>query len=334
MKKVGLRRILTGIILIIVTTGTVGCGRKTPEPLVRSAFLLNTFVSITLYDRKDEALLDECMELCQKYEGLFSKTIETSEIYQMNHRKPGERTFTVSEETAEVVKKGLEYSCLSGGAFDITIEPVSALWDFTGQNPEIPSEELLGEALKNVGWQNVEAEGNKITFKNDETTMDLGAIAKGYIADRLKEYLAGRGVESGIINLGGNVLCIGKNPNGQPFQIGVQKPYGEQQETVAALSVEDKSVVSSGVYMRHFEKDGVNYHHILNPETGYPYNNGLLQVTIISDLSVDGDGLSTSCFALGLEKGMELVDSLDNVSAIFMTEDGELHYSKDADEWQ
>lgn len=319
------------MILIMVTTGLAGCGRKTPEPLTRSAFLLNTFVSVTLYDRGEEALLDECMELCRNYEGLLSKTIETSEIYRMNHRKPGERTFTVSEETAEVVKKGLEYSRLSGGAFDITIEPVSALWDFTGQNPEIPSQESLSEAVKKVSWQNVEAEGNQITFKNDETTMDLGAIAKGYIADRLKEYLVGQGVESGIINLGGNVLCIGKNPNGQPFQIGVQKPYGDRQETVAALSVEDRSVVSSGVYMRHFEKDGVNYHHILNPKTGYPYNNGLLQVTIISDLSVDGDGLSTSCFALGLEKGMELVNSLEHVSAIFMTEDGTLHYSEDAE---
>ena len=147
----------------------------------------------------------------------------------------------------------------------------------------------------------------------------------------MKAYLKEKGVNSAVINLGGNVLCVGSRPDGSPFKIGLQKPYATHTETVAALDITDMSVVSSGVYERHFIKDGVNYHHILDPSTGYPYENGLIQVSIISPLSVDGDGLSTTCFALGLEKGMELIDGMDGIYAVFMTEDGTLHYTEGAE---
>lgn len=157
--------------------------------------------------------------------------------------------------------------------------------------------------------------------------LDLGAIAKGYIADKMKEFLVSKGVKSATINLGGNVLCIGKKTDNTPFRIGIQKPFADRSETIAILDIEDKSVVSSGIYERYFEKDGTFYHHILNPDTGYPYDNHLVSVTIISDQSMDGDGLSTSCFALGLEKGMELINSLPDVHAVFITDDYQLHYS-------
>ena len=183
-----------------------------------------------------------------------------------------------------------------------------------------------------MGYEKLEVEGNKILFSDDGTTIDLGAIAKGFIADRMKEYLLDQGVKSAIINLGGNVLCVGANGK-NPFRIGIQRPYASHNETVGVVEVEDMSVVSSGVYERHFEKDGINYHHILNPETGYPYENGLTAVTILSRQSVDGDGLSTTCFSLGLEKGMELIDSLDNAWAVFITDDGELHYSEGMEQW-
>ena len=139
-------------------------------------------------------------------------------------------------------------------------------------------------------------------------------------------------MESAIIDLGGNILCVGSRPGGDPFRIGLQRPFASRSETVATVEITDKSVVSSGIYERYFEEDGVLYHHILNPETGYPYDNGLVSVTIISDESVDGDGLSTSCFALGLEKGMELINSLPDVQAVFITEDRELHFSEGFEE--
>ena len=180
-----------------------------------------------------------------------------------------------------------------------------------------------------VDYKNIELKDNLLTWKHPGMGLDLGAIAKGYIADRMKDFLVSKGVKSAIINLGGNVLCIGESPEGRPFQVGIQKPFSERGESLLSLEITDQSVVSSGIYERYFEKDGVLYHHILNPKTGYPYENDLLSVSIISDRSVDGDGLSTTCFSLGLEKGMELIDSLEDVEAIFITKDETVHYSKD-----
>ena len=305
-------------------------GKKEIEPVSRSAFALDTFITVTLYDSEDTEILDGCIKLCQDYEKLLSKTIETSEIYQLNHRDPSVRRIEVSPETAEVIEKGLYYSALSGGAFDITIEPASALWEFSGEESELPGEEELQEAIAKVGYEKVSVEGNEVVFQDSETTLDLGGIAKGYIADKMKEYLLERGVESAVIILGGNVLCVGERADGNPFQIGLREPFGDRNEQVAVLGIRDLSVVSSGVYERHFVKDGVNYHHILNPDTGWPYQNGLASVTIVSEDSADGDALSTVCFSLGLEPGLELADSLPDVWAYFITEDGEIHYSEGA----
>ena len=294
--------------------------------------MLNTFVTVTLYDTDDQEILDGCFDLCAEYENLLSRTKETSEIYRLNHRAEGERSLQVSEKTAQVIAKGLEYSRLSDGAFDITIEPLSSLWDFTAENPQVPPEEAIREARERVNYRNVSVEGNTVTFADDVTTIDLGAIAKGFIADQIKNYLEDEGVESAIINLGGNVLCVGARPDETPFRIGIQRPFAERNEVAGALDIEDMSVVSSGVYERHFIQDGVNYHHLLNPRTGYPYENGLVQVTIISRDSVDGDGLSTTCFALGIEEGSELLESLEDTYGIFMTEDGETYYTEGAEQ--
>ena len=323
-------RMMTALLCAAQVFLLSGCGTVKKEPLSRSTFLLNTFVMVTLYDSRNQAALDGAIELCSDYEKRLSKTIEGSEIYNLNHRKKGERTLTVSESTARVLKKGLEYSALSGGAFDITVEPLSSLWDFTGDEPHVPDAPLIDEAKARVGYEKVSLDGCNVTFADDETTIDLGAIAKGFIADELKSYLKEQGVESAIINLGGNVVCLGGQPGGRPFTIGIQKPYAERSETIAALQITDLSVVSSGVYERYFVENGVHYHHILNPKTGYPYDNHLEQVTIISPLSVYGDGLSTTCFALGLEEGMKLLDSMDGIEGIFMTDDGQVHYTEGA----
>lgn len=179
-----------------------------------------------------------------------------------------------------------------------------------------------------VGYENVELTGNRLRFKKEGMGIELGAVAKGYIADKVKEYLVSEGVKSAVIDLGGNVLCIGEKPDGEPFKIGIQKPFADRSETVAAVEIAGRSVVSSGVYERYFEKDGKQYHHILDPSTGYPYENGLVAVTVLSEQSVDGDGLSTACFALGLEKGLKLIEQTPDTEAVFITEDGEMHFSK------
>lgn len=309
--------------------GSLGSGTGKP-PVSSSDFLLNTFVTVTLYDTDDTSILDHCMAICKDYENLFSKTIETSEIYQLNHRTSDEQTFTLSDDTAALLKKGLEYCELSDGAFDITIEPLSSLWNFTSEEHVIPSDEEIEKDLKKVGYKNLKLEGNQLTFLSPDTTIDLGGIAKGYIADRIRDYLVEAGVQSALINLGGNVLCVGERPDQTPFRVGLQKPFATYRETFETLKVSGMSVVASGVYERHFIMDGKNYHHILNPETGYPYENGLVSVTILSKDSVDGDGLSTTCFSLGLTEGLKLADSLEGVYAIFITDDYEVHYSEGA----
>ena len=323
-----------------------GCSAKTEnaqntdagahDPISATAIKLNTAVTVTIYDSQNRELLTECMNLCDKYEKIFSRTADDSELYQLNHREltPVEgttNTYHVSDSLAELVLKGLDYSELSDGAFDIAIEPLTSLWDFTAEDPQVPEDSLIQAALPKCDYHNisVDKDKNEITLKTDDTAIELGAIAKGYIADRLKDYLVSQNVKSAIINLGGNVLCIGEKPDNSAFKIGIQKPFADRSETIAVMDIKDKSVVSSGIYERCFEQNGTLYHHLLNPETGYPYDNGLIAVTIISDQSVDGDALSTTCFALGLEDGMKLAESLDDVQAFFVTSDYEIHYTKD-----
>lgn len=295
------------------------------EPLSGSNFLLNTIVTIQLYDRGTEETIQACFDLCRDYEAKLSRTIETSEISRLNHAD----TFpvTVSPDTAELLNKALEYSVLSEGAFDLTIAPLTSIWDFTSAAPVKPSDDAITEALRHIGYQDVRIDGCDVTFTDPNTAIDLGAIAKGYIADRIKDYLLSQGVRSAVINLGGNVLCVGGKPDGSGFRIGIQKPFENRNETIAIVEINDRSVVSSGIYERFFKEDGVLYHHILNPATGYPYESDLTAVTILSKESVDGDGLSTTCFALGLEKGLALINSLPDVDAVFITDDYELHYS-------
>lgn len=297
---------------------------RTPDPITKSGFFLNTFISVTLYDSDNEEILDNALQICRDYENQLSKSIEASEIYKINHRTPSEEVFTLTPSTAELIGKGLHYCEISDGAYDITIEPLSTLWNFSAGLEIVPEPAEIEAAAKRVNWKNLSLSGDELTLLTDDVAIDLGSIAKGFIADEMKDYLMSAGVKKAIINLGGNVLCIGSHKKNRPFVIGIQDPF-DPAKVIFELNIDDKSVVTSGVYERHFIKDGINYHHILNPKDGYPYQNGLVSVTIISDLSIDGDGLSTTCFSLGLDKGMELIEATPDIEAFFITEDGEIH---------
>ena len=330
-----------------------GCGNITDtdsfnnenEPISISSIKLNTAVQITIYDSQDKALLDDCLALCDKYELIFSRTNENSELYKLNHRKDtsdedsnavGQTTpypvsgtadtWHISEDLASLLSEGLNITRESDGAFDIAIAPLTSLWDFTAEDPKVPDDAAIQKALPLCSSNGVTIDGQDITLPSDDIQFDVGAIAKGYIADRLKDFLVKKGVNSAIINLGGNVLCIGSKPDGTPFKVGIQKPFADRNETEAVMDITGKSVVSSGIYERCFKQNGKLYHHILNPKTGYPYDNSLISVTIISDQSVDGDALSTTCFALGLEDGLKFAEK-KGVQAVFITEDYELHYT-------
>lgn len=302
----------------------ISCGISDESKKVSvTGLYFDTVIQIDAWNT-DQAVLDHCLELCEMYENKFSNTIEESEISQINHAD-GE-TVTVSDETIEILQKGIEYGKLTNGKFDITISSVSNLWNFTDNEEKIiPEQSVLDEALSHVSYKNIFIDGNNVTLLDPETELDLGGIAKGYIADKLKEYLIEEGVEHALINLGGNSLAVGSKYDETPFRIGIQKPFDTQGSVITVLEVIDQSIVSSGTYERYFEKDDVIYHHILDPETGYPVQNNLLQVTIISDVSVDGDALSTACFALGYEEGSKLVETLNNVEAVFITDDYKIH---------
>lgn len=298
---------------------------KQSESLSMTGMYFDTVVTVEAWGTSRE-VLDHCEELCNRYEHLFSRTLEDSEISKIN--ASAGQPVTVSDETAELIRLGLEYGDISHGYFDITIASASELWNFTdNEEKELPDPETLAEAVTHIDYHNVKVEGNTVTLTDPMAKIDLGGIAKGYIADCLKEYLESEGVEHALINLGGNMLAVGERYDGTPFRVGLQKPFEPDGTTIAVLDVNDQSVVTSGNYERYFEKDGIIYHHILDPSTGYPVQNNLYQVTIISDSSVDGDALSTTCYALGLEKGMELIRNLDDVEAVFVTDDYELHLS-------
>ena len=301
-----------------------GCtSPRESESLSMTGMYFDTVVTVEVWGA-DREVLDHCEELCGYYEQLFSRTIEDSEVSKINNS--GGQPVTVSDETAELIRLGLEYGDISDGDFDITIASASELWDFTdNEEKTLPDPGELTEAVTHIDYHNVRVDGNTVTLSDPDTKIDLGGIAKGYIADQLKKYLEEEGVEHALINLGGNMLAVGSKYDGSPFRIGLQKPFEPDGTPIAVLEVNDQSVVTSGNYERYFEKDGTIYHHILDPDTGYPIQNDLYQVSIISDRSVDGDALSTTCYALGLEKGMELIRSLDGVEAVFVTSDYELH---------
>lgn len=292
-----------------------------------TGMFFDTVVQIEVWGGTSE-IMDHCEQLCEDYEQLLSPTIETSEISRIN--SAGGAPVEVSAETAELIRDGIRYGELSDGKFDITIASASNLWNFT-DNPDkiIPDADALAEAVTHVDYRSVQVDGNTVTLTDPQAKIDLGGIAKGYIADKMKEYLKSQGIEHALINLGGNMLALGSRYDGTPFRIGLQKPFAQNGTVLGSLSVTDCSVVTSGNYERYFEKDGVVYHHILDPDTGYPVENGLDQVSIISDLSVDGDALSTTCFVLGLDKGLELIESLDGIEAVFVTSDGEIFTSSD-----
>lgn len=313
-----------------------GCG-KNMTPVSKTDFCMDTSITVTLYDTGRlsysdcEKLLDNCFSLCRSYEDMFSRTKEGSDIWNINHA--GGAPVRVSAETAGLLQTALYYCRETDGAVDITIAPLSALWNFSSASLKgtdthtLPDRQQIQALLPCVDYQKVQITGTTVTLKEPGAALDLGCIAKGYIADRLKDYLKEQGIGSAVINLGGNVLTLGSKPDGSPFRLGIQKPFDLRGTPIAVLSVSDASLVSSGVYERYFEADGILYHHLLNPRTGMPEQNGLLGVTILSDSSTDGDILSTACFLLGPDKGMAYVESLPGVEAVFITEDYVLHPS-------
>ena len=310
-----MKKILSIILLItLIIIPQTGCNNE--EPISKTDYCLDTVCQIDIYEGGDEALIDEAFKLCRHYENLLSKTVKTSDISMINR---GGKV-KVDEDTVEVLKKGLYYSKLSGGSFDITVGTITDLWDFHQEEPTVPKESALIEAIKHISYTNLTIDGNEVNLKDGK--IDLGAIAKGYICDKVVEFLKSNGVTSCVVNLGGNIAVIGGKGK-EPFKVGIERPYSDRSEIVGMVEARDMTLVTSGIYERCFQKDGKTYHHILDPKTGYPVNSDIESVTIISSLgkSVDCDGLSTLCLTLGVKEATKLIESIDGVEAVFIDRD-------------
>lgn len=340
LNKIKLRsyiRILTLTLLPLILL--TGCNKE-KEAYTKTDFCFDTVISLTVYetaDNKDKAqqVLDEAVSLCHEYDDLLSRTKENSDIYRINHAK-GEWT-TVSDETAGLIYTALNYCDMTDGAIDISISPVKDLWKFGSDESSVlvPSDTQLKIALSHVDYTGIEISGNKVRLADPEGAIDLGFIAKGYVADQIKAYLLSQEIDLALINLGGNILTLGTRPDESPFKIGIQEPFakaGAYLTTVKACDGSDEyypSVVTSGIYERCFTLNNKLYHHILNPKTGYPVKTDLNSVTILTDSSTQADALSTTCLVLGLEEGKALIESLDGAEAIFITSDNEIVDTRD-----
>lgn len=309
--------------LLLLVCALSGCTAKSDQPIQKTGFIMSTTVSVSVYDESQEHLVTDCLNMCKDYELIFSRTNPDSELYQLN----AAGSMEVSDDLLTVINTALRYCELSEGRFDITTGPLSDLYKFASEDPQLPPAEALSEALTHVDYHKILVEDHRVTLLDPEAEIDLGAIAKGYIADRLKDYLLANDVHSAIINLGGNVLLVGSKPSGDDFAINLQYPFKEQTYPIATVRLSDQSIVTSGIYERYFEEDGHLYHHILDPATGYSFENDLLADSIIGPSSMDCDALSTVCFTLGRERGLALINSLDGYEATFITDDDVLHNS-------
>jgi len=322
--------LIMSVLLLFLMVGCDASDMDGQDKLDAEVFVLDTVVNFSIWNGSQE-VLDKMVAMCYDYEKMLSKSIEGSDVYRLNHSK-GEPV-KVSNDTIYLLQKSIEYSELSDGYFDITIFPVKELWGFKSENPKVPTMGDINAELLKVDYRNITIEGNVVTLKNG-SQVDFGGVAKGYIADEISEYVKSQGIERAIINLGGNVLMVGNKSPENLWTVGIQHPDKNRNESLATVKVEDKSVVTSGIYERFFKIDGKIYHHLIDPFTGRPADNGIQSVTIISDKSIDGDVLSTACFVLGLEKGMKLIESLDGIEGVYVLDDMEIVKSSGVDNYK
>lgn len=330
MKKLNLNLVIA---IFFITTLLTGCNSfkdttQNSEFIARTEFLMDTVMTIRIYDKQDEKILDQVFDRLREIEERMSSTIETSDVSNIN-KNAGIQPVAVNSDTYYVLQTAMKYAKLSDGIYDPTVGILADLWDIDGEELErdhIPSEEEIDNARALVNYNDlVLLENNQVFLKKNGMRLTLGSIVKGYAADEVKRILEENGVNSAIIDLGGNLYIVGRKIDGSKFRIGIQDPFSPKGSFVGIIEVTDKSVVTSGDYERYFIYEGKKYHHIIDTETGYPVDNELTGVSIITENSIDGDALSTTVFAMGLDKGMEFVNSLEGIEAIFITKDKSIY---------
>jgi len=326
-----LRLIITLFLFFILSLLLLsGCADKQASVQISDTrLLLDTFCTITVHGdfgaEELENILDEAFALCAELEALFSITAPGSDVWRINHA--GGEPVTVDNRTIEVICAGLEYGALSDGLFDITIGRVSRLWDFSETSAEqsVPDGIALSEALATVDYRRVVITGDTVRLENPDAWIDLGAIAKGYIAHLIAEFLSAQGVSGALIDLGGDVVAVGNRQDGSPWRIALRDPFGSAGEWLGVVEVSGASVLGSGTYERQFEVGGERYHHILSPFTGMPVDSDIVSAIVITETAVLGEGLSTIAVLLGSERAYGLFERVPDglIGAVLVLEDGQ-----------
>lgn len=291
----------------------------------RDLFAMDTYMTLTAYGEHAQEAVDKAAESVEALDALLSTGDENSEIYQLNQKEEA----TLSEDGGYLVERALELYKKTDGAFDIAIYPVMQAWGFPTQEYHVPDKDTLKEklTLADASKVNYDKDTRKISFDRDGK-IDLGGIAKGYTSSQIMQIYQDCGVTSGLVNLGGNVQALGGKTDGSKWKVAIQSP-DDTEDYLGILEIENQAVITSGGYERYFEEDGVTYHHIIDPATGYPADSGLISVTIVSDDGTLADGLSTSLFIMGEEKAAQFWrENSDEFETIMETADGKLYVTE------
>ena len=316
MKKYFISAMLSALLFL------TGCSAESsPEPVQGTFFAMDTMMDFTIYG--ESGLIDQSESLITSLESLVSVTDADSELYAINQTGSG----MLTEEASSLMKQALEICRRTDGALDLSIYPIVRAWGFTTGSYQVPDEAEIQALLPLVDYRKIQYDAATGTVTLPEgMEIDLGSVAKGYAGQLAAQMLREHGVQSALLNLGGNVQTVGTKPDGSPWQIGIKDPQGE--DAMMVLSVEDQAVVTSGGYERYFEQDGQTYWHIMDPSTGHPADSGLISVTIVGDEGVVCDGLSTALFVMGLEKAADLWAQSCDFEAVFVTASGEVYITE------
>jgi FAD:protein FMN transferase len=322
------KKTLTIILILVQAFLYISCSNKMNNIAEKNSFHMGTIISEKIYGENAEKAADDVMERIKQLDSMMTVNSPGSEIDKLNEMA-GKDKVRLSSESIYVLENAKKFSELYEGAFDVTVGPLVKAWGVITDHPRVPAQDEINSLLKLVDYKdiNIDSKNNTAMLAREGQSVDLGGIAKGYAGDEAIKILKEDGIKSGYISLGGNIVVLGNKPDGTPWNIGIQNPRAENGKYIGIVKVSDKAVVTSGDYQRYFEEDGVRYHHILDPKTGYPSNSGLISTTIITDKSIDADALAKT-FVLGLDKGMKFIESLNGVEAIFVTSDKKVYITK------
>lgn len=306
------------IIFLVLISTLLFAGCKAEAPLLEEElYALDTVITMSVYSDNNDAVNAAKSEIL-RLQRLLSVTDKNSDIYKIN--SSSDIFVNVSSECFELIKTAVEVSENSGGNFDITVYPAVELWGFTTSSYKVPAQSELLEVKALIGYNNIELDESSESVKIPKgTRLDLGGIAKGYIADKAAEVLKEHGVDSALLNFGGNIRLIGKKPTGESFKIGIKAPFAEGY--FAILKAEDVTASTAGGYERYFEENGKRYHHILNPFTASPAESDVISATVIGEKGEVCDALSTAAFVTGSDGISDLADKYTDFSFVLLTED-------------